>query len=224
MKNTLSISSDGINCTCDCVDIIADGTNSIFIALNVGNVSNPRFKLWKNNTLQSTTTLTTGITNYIEIPTALFTANAVITFQYLDNTYTGEIFIINFPNVLIGNLTVIKNSDRVYSANYKINDVGELQTSGYFRKRNNIVSFAMSPVLKSQLVNCPEGFRPPQDIWFMGCVQNLSTKGYYPAFIQIKRDGSYHINALTSFGSTSLYDVIDSSEDFYIFCTGSYVV
>lgn len=224
MKNTLSISSDGINCTCDCVDIIADGTNSIFIALNVGNVSNPRFKLWKNNTLQSTTTLTTGITNYIEIPTALFTANAVITFQYLDNTYTGEIFTINFQNVLIGNLTIIKNSDRVYSANYKINDVGELQTSGYFRKRNNIVSFNINSVLKSNLVNCPEGFRPPQDIWFNGFVKNRSTNGWYPAFIMISPNGGYTIYASTSFGATSWYNVGTSSTEFEIYCTGCYVV
>lgn len=115
MKNTLSITA---NCICACVDSIADDTNRIFIAYDVPNVANPKFKLWKNGTLQTETELATGKINYVEIPEALFTANAAITFQYVDNTYTGEVFTINFPASVDGSLLVNKESDYVFNAKY----------------------------------------------------------------------------------------------------------
>lgn len=128
MKNTLSITSDGINCMCNCVDSVADGTNSIFIAMNVGKVNNPQLKLWKGSTLQSTTALTAGQINYIEVSSALFTANAVIKFQYLDAAYTGDVFTINFPAELVGSLSVTKASEYVFTAKYTKQGGGESTT------------------------------------------------------------------------------------------------
>lgn len=117
MKNTLSITSD---CVCTCVDSIADGSNRIFVALNVGNVSAPVLKIWLGDTLKNTIDLAANELNGIEIPTALFVANGVIKFQYLDADYAGEIFNINFPDRLDGNLSVKMQSDYVYTAKYTV--------------------------------------------------------------------------------------------------------
>lgn len=115
MKNTLSIAS---NCVCTCVDSIADGTNRIFVALNIGIVTSPVLKIWKNDVLQTTIDLTAGDLNNVEISSGLFEANAVIKFQYLDDGYTGNVFTINFPSDLTGSLKISTVSDYVYSAKY----------------------------------------------------------------------------------------------------------
>lgn len=144
MKNTLSITS---NCVCACVDSVADGTNRIFAAYEVGNVTGAVLKIWKNGTLHSTTNLTANTINYIEIPSALFTANAVITFQYLHSGYTGQTFTINFPALLEGSLTVSKNSERVYTAKYTVSGVKydtALSTTSENAVQNKVVTAAIN--------------------------------------------------------------------------------
>lgn len=115
MKNTLSITKNDI---CSCVDSVADSTNSIFVAVDVGNVFNPQCKVWLNDTLKSTVELITNEINYVNLPPDLFIANGVIKFQYLDSAYTGQIFTINFPATLEGNLSVTKTSDYVFTVKY----------------------------------------------------------------------------------------------------------
>jgi hypothetical protein len=115
MKNTLSIKS---NCVCSCVDSIADGSNSIFIAFEIDNATNPQLKIWLNDVLKSTISLTANEINYVNISPDLFASNGVIKFQYLDSSYTGQIFTINFPEKLVGNLSVQKASDYVFTAKY----------------------------------------------------------------------------------------------------------
>lgn len=115
MKNTLSLTE---NCECTCVDNVADGTNSIFVDVDVGTVTNPIFKIWKNSILEKTYTLTVRHINHVEIPQSLFSENASITFQYLDDGYTGQVFAITFPNKVEGNLSVKKDSDYTYTAKY----------------------------------------------------------------------------------------------------------
>ena len=115
MKNTLSITKNDI---CSCVDSVADGTNSIFVAVDVGNVVNPQCKVWLNDTLKSTVELITNEVNYVNLPPDLFTANGIIKFQYSDEIYTGQTFTINFPSDLSGNLAVNKISDYVFNAKY----------------------------------------------------------------------------------------------------------
>lgn len=117
MKNTLSITSD---CVCTCVDSIADGTNRIFAELNAGNVSAPVLKIWLGDVLKNTINLAANKLNSVEIPTALFVANGVIKFQYSDADHTGQIFSINFPDKLDGNLSVKMQSDYVYAAKYTV--------------------------------------------------------------------------------------------------------
>lgn len=124
MKNTLSITS---NCICSCVDNIADGTNRIFIVLNVGNVVNPQFKVWLNDNLKNETDLIANELNIIELDIQLFEPNGKITFQYLDSSYTGKVFTISFPDNISGNLFVSKTSDYVFTAKYTQNSGG----SGY---------------------------------------------------------------------------------------------
>lgn len=115
MKNTLSIKP---GCICSCVDSIADNTNRIVIEVEVGDVTSPKLKISKNGTLQNTINLTANQINSVQIPTTLFTANADITFQYLDDDYTGKVFTIKFPTTLEGNLSVTKTSEYVLTARY----------------------------------------------------------------------------------------------------------
>lgn len=148
MKNTLSITS---NCVCACVDSVADGTNRIFAAYEVGNVTGAVLKIWKNGTLHSTTNLTSNTINYIEIPSALFTANAIITFQYLDSGYTCQTFTINFPASLEGSLTVSKNSERVYTAKYTVSGVKydtALSTTSENAVQNKVVTAKLKESVK----------------------------------------------------------------------------
>lgn len=148
MKNTLSIMSDGT--ICDCVDSVADGTNSLYIELEVGNVTSPQLKIWLNDVLKSTTTLTANEINYINVSPELFTANGVITFQYLDDDYTGQVFTINFPSSLDGNLSVDKTSDYVFTVKYtKSDDVSividsELSTTSENAVQNKVVTDALN--------------------------------------------------------------------------------
>ena len=121
MKNTISITSDGSYCTCSCVDSVADGTNSIYVSLDVGNVVNPQLKVWLNDTLKSTVELIVNEINYVNLPPELFAANGVIKFQYLDDAYTGKVFSISFPETLEGNLSIQKNGDYWFNAKYTQN-------------------------------------------------------------------------------------------------------
>ena len=110
MKNTLTITPGGV---CVCVDNIADNTNRIFIEIEVEEVTNPQLKI-----MDSVTNLTPNVTNTVEIPEEFFKSSATVTFQYLDESYTGKIFTINFPKSLTGNLSVSKTSNYVFTAKY----------------------------------------------------------------------------------------------------------
>jgi hypothetical protein len=117
MKNTISITSD---CVCTCVDSIADGTNRIFVELNVGDVSAPVLMIWKNGDLQSTIQLYANMLNTVEIQSVFFSAGCTITFSYSHTGYVGKTFTINFPASLQGNLSVKMQSDYVYTAKYTV--------------------------------------------------------------------------------------------------------
>ena len=148
MKNTLSIMSDGT--ICDCVDSVADGTNSLYIELEVGNATGAVLKVWLNGTLKSTVNLVANEINYINISPELFTANGVITFQYLDDDYTGQVFSINFPAELDGNLSVDKTSDYVFTVKYTKSDGvsividSELSTTSENAVQNKVVTDAIN--------------------------------------------------------------------------------
>ena len=147
MKNTLSITSDGVNCMCNCVDSVADGTNSLYIALDVGNATGAVLKVWLNSTLKNAVNLVANEINYINISPELFTANGVITFQYSDSTYTGEVFSINFPATLEGNLSVDKTSDYVFTAKYTTSGAtydAELSTTSENAVQNKVVTAALN--------------------------------------------------------------------------------
>lgn len=110
MKNTLTIVQGSI---CTCVDSVANGSNSIYIEVEVKEATNPTLKI-----MDSVTNLTPNATNTVEIPEEFFTSSATVTFQYSDEIYTGKIFTINFPATLEGNLSVNKISDYVFNAKY----------------------------------------------------------------------------------------------------------
>lgn len=124
MKNTLSITSNSITCACSCVDAVADGTNSIYLALNVGDVVNPQLKIWLNDVLKSTIELVTNDINYVNLSPELFAVNGIIKFQYTDSAYTGQIFTINFPAALDGNLLVTKEDDYTFNAKFTVQGGG----------------------------------------------------------------------------------------------------
>ena len=115
MKNTLSIVKGSI---CTCVDSVANGSNSIYIEVEVKEATNPTLKVWLNDVLQLTSDLIENNINVVIVPADLFTANGIIKFQYSDEIYTGQTFTINFPSDLSGNLAVNKISDYVFNAKY----------------------------------------------------------------------------------------------------------
>ena len=117
MRNTLTIQSSDA-CMCICLDSIYDGTNSIYLSLDVKSVTNPKLQIYKDETLVSTTTLISNKENLVIIPKDLYGANVVITFKYLDDNYTGNTFTINFPEKLDGNMLIKKVNDYVFDAQY----------------------------------------------------------------------------------------------------------
>ena len=127
MRNTLTIQSSD-TCKCICLDSVHDETNSIYLSLDVKNVTNPKLQIYKDGTLVSTVTLISNQENLVIIPTDLYGANAVITFKYLDDDYTGNTFTINFPATLEGNLLVKKVSEYIFDAQYTKTGGGSGQT------------------------------------------------------------------------------------------------
>lgn len=112
MKNTLTINAND-SCSCDCLDYVNDGSNSIYLIVIVGNVTSPKL------TLDGVTkALKSNTNNIVEIPTAKFVANAAITFHYSDEEHTGNTFKITFPNKLEGNLTIKRLDNFNYNAKY----------------------------------------------------------------------------------------------------------
>ena len=112
MKNTLTIDTNN-TCSCDCLDYVNDGSNSIYLIVIVGNVTSPKL------TLDGVTkALDANTSNIVEISTAKFVANATITFNYSDETHTGNTFKITFPNKLEGNLTIKRVDNFNYNAKY----------------------------------------------------------------------------------------------------------
>ena len=112
MKNTLTINAND-SCSCDCLDYVNDGSNSIYLIVIVGNVTSPKL------TLDGVTkALEANTSNIVEISTAKFVANATITFNYSDETHTGNTFKITFPNKLEGNLTIKRVDTFNYNAKY----------------------------------------------------------------------------------------------------------
>lgn len=201
MKNTISIAS---NYVCTCVDSIADNTNRIFVSVNVGNASNPKFKIWKNGNLHSTTTLTANEINNVEIPAGIFEANAVITFQYLDDEYTGEVFTVSFPSELNGNLKIVEVSDYVYNAKYtaQSDDTGWLNltlNSGWsspymsdvaqYRRIGKVVYLRglinATAAAGPNIATLPEGYRPSGQFQrYISCVNQSDNVA-----LQIKQNG-----------------------------------
>ena len=127
MRNTLTIQSSD-TCKCICLDSVHDETNSIYLSLDVKNVTNPKLQIYKDGTLVSTVTLISNQENLVIIPTDLYGANVVITFKYLDDDYTGNTFTINFPATLEGNLLAKKVSEYVFDAQYTKTGGGSGQT------------------------------------------------------------------------------------------------
>lgn len=118
MRNTLTIQSSDI-CECVCIDNVDDGTNSIYLDLDVKNATNPKLKIYKNGALTNTIALTPNQSNLVVIPASLYVANAIITFSYSDDSYVGNTFTINFPDKLEGNMMVTKESDYGFNAKYR---------------------------------------------------------------------------------------------------------
>ena len=121
MRNTLTIQSAGIS-ECICIDSIYDGTNSIYLSLDVKAVNNPKLQIFKDGTLADTVTLNQNQENLVIIPEDLYGPSIVITFKYSDEDYTGDTFTINFPDKLEGNMMVTKASDYVFTAKYTKRD------------------------------------------------------------------------------------------------------
>ena len=117
MRNTLTIEK-GDTCVCSCIDSVADNTNTIFIFTQVGNVSNPKLRIYVKGSLAKTVELEVNTFNLVEIPSELFVANSVISFRYSDDDYMGENFTINFPASLTGTLSVKRVSEYAYTAKY----------------------------------------------------------------------------------------------------------
>lgn len=80
MRNTLTIQSSG-SCMCICLDSVYDGTNSIYLSLDVKNVTNPKLQIYKDGTLATTLALISNQENLVIIPEDLYAANAVITLE-----------------------------------------------------------------------------------------------------------------------------------------------
>jgi hypothetical protein len=129
---------------------VADGTNSIYVSLDIGNVVNPTFKVWLNDELKSTVELVANEINYVNLPPELFAANGVIKFQYLDSAYTGKIFSISFPETLDGNLSIQKNGDYWFNAKYTkagavtITVDSELSTTSENPVQNKVITSALN--------------------------------------------------------------------------------
>lgn len=115
MKNTISITT---NCVCTCVDNLSDGTNSIYVSVDVGNVTGPKLNIYVNDVLNSTVELTANDLNIVNIPAALFIASTVIKFQYVDDSYTGYYFSITFPAAVTGDLMVKQTGERAFTVQY----------------------------------------------------------------------------------------------------------
>lgn len=114
MKNTLTIrASEG--CLCECLDRVNDGGNAIYLIVVVGAVRMPKLTLDGEEMY-----LLSNASNVVEIPQSKFAANAVIKFNYSDETHTGDTFTITFPGTLTGDLTLKKVDNFNYEAKYTV--------------------------------------------------------------------------------------------------------
>lgn len=140
MKNTINVSNDRTQCECTCVDCVADDTNTIYLSLNVGNVSNP-FITITNGSAISTKSLTPNSINVILIDDDLILPNGQISFTYFDADYEGTPFAIQFPESLDGNLMVVQETSTSFIAQYTAHDSTlELQPGDHIKIENGRIS------------------------------------------------------------------------------------
>lgn len=112
MKNTVSINTNG-KFECECVDIVNDGTNRLFINVITGN-SVQSLLIYSNDTLLSTVSnLTANSENLVLILSDYYIAGSVLKVVYGSNS-----LIFNFPSVILGNMSIEKTADYTYSVKY----------------------------------------------------------------------------------------------------------
>lgn len=118
MKNTLTIKIEE-QCSCECLDSVFDGSNSIFVSVDVPNETNPRLIVYKDG-IPSTTTLKPQQLNNVEIAMGDFTSliSGQLTFQYISDDRTGSTFTITFPEKVEGNMMLKRVDDHTYKAQF----------------------------------------------------------------------------------------------------------
>lgn len=119
MKNTLTINT-GNNCSCECLDSIFDGTNSIILQILTNNEGTIKFTSGGNTTTVAVIP-TNGVFLY-EIPSDLYILND-LTFFYMDNTHTSNQFTITKPTTAPTgdeNITLKQIDNFNYSVYFKV--------------------------------------------------------------------------------------------------------
>lgn len=118
MKNTLTIKIEE-QCSCECLDSVFDGNNSIFVSVDVPNETNPRLIVYKDG-IPSTTTLKPQQLNNVEIAMGDFTSlmSGQLTFQYISDDRTGSTFTITFPEKVEGNMMLKRVDNHTYKAQF----------------------------------------------------------------------------------------------------------
>lgn len=107
---------DGV-CVCNCYDAISNGTNSLYVELEATNTT-PQLNIYLGDTLKESVELVTGLKNTVNIPSDYFTANSELKLQYVDSKYTGEYFVLTFPNTLEGNMTLKQTGAHTFDVQF----------------------------------------------------------------------------------------------------------
>lgn len=120
MKNVITVEKVNSTYTDVCLSSQADGTNAITVDIYPISASNPKLKIYLNGTLNSTVNLTNNARNNVAISSSLFVVNGIITFTYVDGSFSSDTFTINFPDSLNGNLMLAKITDFTFEARYTV--------------------------------------------------------------------------------------------------------
>lgn len=116
MKNTITL-----NCTdflCECLDSVDDGTNRIFIAITVGNKTNPTLVIRQDNLTVSTVNLSSNSENIVLIPVEYYKEDITLSIQFVSNESSSSQLYFIFPSNITGNMTLKRDNDTSYQASY----------------------------------------------------------------------------------------------------------
>ena len=116
MKNTVTLTCTDF--VCECLDSIDDGTNRIFIAITVGNKTNPKLNIYRNGSMATTINLVANSENNVLIPVDYYVENASIEAQFTSLESESETISFVFPSKITGNMTLQQRSRLIYYANY----------------------------------------------------------------------------------------------------------